>query len=80
MVKKPKVDMSIAQSTNVQHRLIEGMVYNYTFNVSDYQALHAHTIQSEWIIDFGCTHHITKHACPFSSISEVFKKREKIGR
>ena len=42
---------------------------NYTFYVSTSQELHAHTNQNEWIMDYGCTHHIEKDASNLSSLS-----------
>jgi hypothetical protein len=54
--------------TNLHNQTSEGKVDNYTFFVSASQALHAHTSQSEWIVDFGCTHHMAKDASLFSSL------------
>jgi hypothetical protein len=68
-------DVSNGQSTNAQHRLPEGKVDKYTFSISTSQALRGHTSQSEWIVDFGCTHHMAKDASPFSSLSEAIKNK-----
>ena len=39
---------------------------NYTFSVNTSQELHAHTNQTKWIVDYGCTHHMAKDASLFS--------------
>jgi hypothetical protein len=33
--------------------------------------VHAHTSQREWIVDFGCLHHMAMHVSLFSCLSEA---------
>lgn len=40
----------------------------FTFNIGTSQALHAHMLKNEWVIDSGCTHYMTNNASLFSSL------------
>jgi hypothetical protein len=53
---------------------LEGKANKYTFSISASQDFHAHTSQSEWIVNYGCTHHMAKDASLFSSLNESSKK------
>ena len=43
------------------------------FFVGTYQALHAHTYKSEWIVNYGYIHHTIKDAYIFSSLNKDTK-------
>jgi hypothetical protein len=43
---------------------------NITFQVGTSQALLSHSVQNEWVVDFGCTHHMAKDASLFTCLDE----------
>jgi hypothetical protein len=45
-------------------------VDNFTFQVGTSQALLSHSVQNEWVVDFGCTHHMDKDASLFTSLDK----------
>lgn len=36
---------------------------------------HAHTLHNEWVVYFGCTHHIVKDASLFSSLGKYVEQK-----
>jgi hypothetical protein len=39
------------------------------------QALLSHSMQNEWVFDFGCTHHMDKDASLFMSLNEAKERK-----
>ena len=63
----------IRLSTDLQHWFSKNKVDNCMFFVGTYQALHAHTYKSEWIVNSGYIHHTIKDAYIFSSLNKDTK-------
>jgi hypothetical protein len=40
---------------------------NFTFQVT----LLSHSMQNEWVVDYGCTHHMDRNASLFTSLDEA---------
>jgi hypothetical protein len=48
---------------------------NFTFQVITSQALMSHVMQIEWVVDFGCTHHMDKDASLFTWLDEAKERK-----
>jgi hypothetical protein len=66
--------LSTRRLTNLHKKTSKGKENNYAFFVSAYQALHAHTSHSEWIVNSGFTCHISKDDYNFYSLKEDIDK------
>jgi hypothetical protein len=77
-VKKIEGDMSTRRLNDLQNRTSKGKANNCMLYISVSQALHAHTYQSGWIVEFGSIDHMAKHTSLFYSLSEATKKNKKL--
>jgi hypothetical protein len=48
---------------------------NFIFQVITYHALLSHSMQNEWMVDFGCTHHMAKDASLFTWLDEAKERK-----
>jgi hypothetical protein len=47
---------------------------NFTFQVRNSQVLLSHSMHNEWVVDFGCTHHMANDASLFTSLNELWRE------
>ena len=52
---------------------------DFTFSVGNSQALLAQTSHNEWVVDFGCTHHMAKDRSLLSSFDNVVERNIFVG-
>jgi hypothetical protein len=48
---------------------------NFPFQVGTLQALLSHSMQNEWLVDSGCTHHMAKDASLFTWVDQAKERK-----
>jgi hypothetical protein len=51
----------------------------FTFQVRNSQALLSHSTQNEWVVEFGCTHHMAKDFSLFMWLNEAKEMKIYVG-
>ena len=47
----------------------------FTFNIETSQSLHADSSKKEWVVDYGCTHHMENDASLLFSLDATIKNK-----
>jgi len=51
--------------------IIRRLIDIFTFQFGTSQSLLSHSMKNEWVVDFGCTHHMAKDASLFTWLDEA---------